>query len=171
MAAARPSREDVLAWMQKTESGAKAAAKRFDLPLPTVKTWVRRARLKRGASPESPTGAGGQGTQGRSNLPSGAGTSPPTGSSAPETASLALDEIATGLAEAARVRARNLSEVSSIGKGEKDTAIALGIIVDKLKIIREMHVEHRQGSGAAGSEDAARRILRALGGSGSDDSG
>jgi len=165
MAGARPSRDQVVAWMRKTGKGQKMAAKHFGIPVGTIKTWLHRARI-RGETP---------GTQDAETCDPGArpgtgeGSPPAVDHRAPETAARALDDIAGTLADAARVRAVHLAQAASVGRGEKDTAIALGIIVDKLKIIREMEGGSRPGPGAAGGPDAARRVLRALGGGGPDD--
>lgn len=156
-ASAPAGRDEVLAWMAATGMGYRRAAEHFGLPVERVKKWSQRA--KEGiASVASPPPA-------KPPVPQRPPVSP-TPDAAPPL--MEADE-PTSPAERERrllvaidARLQRLADPRSIGmRGEQGAAVATGVLIDKLKVLRGLH-----GLGDSG-EDTGRAdpggVLAAMG--------
>lgn len=147
--APRATRDQVLAWIRETGKGSKAAAKHFGLSESTVKSMRRRERELTGERPKTP---------------------PPR---RPTEAGLVtvetVDHITANTVAAIELRLQVLADPESTGlRSQKDTAIALGILVDKLEKLSQVARIVRadddlDGDGPRAREAAAGRVRAALG--------
>lgn len=140
-----PTRDEVLAWLRAHRpQGFRQAGKHFELPSEVVKQLVARplVELQREWDAEDDPAA-------------------------PDPEAPALDEIARLTQEALTRRLRWLATEASVGsKGERDCAIATGILIDKWARVVELARDADgpvDGDGPAAREAAAGRVRSAMG--------
>lgn len=130
---ANASREEVLAWMAATSSGYKQAARHFGLSPDTVKSWRRRANEPHVSHLSTPAP---QNPPHPPPAPPRTPDAPPVLPPAP-TEPFTAAEREEKLLRAVDVRLNVLADPRSVGmRGESTAAVTLGILIDKLKILR-----------------------------------
>lgn len=152
-------RDEVLAWMAATGLGYRKAADHFKIQVETVKSWVKREKGRLSSAPQTPPAK-----QPAPHLPPSApqtlDAAPPPIVEAEEPTSPAERE--RRLLVAIDARLLRLSDPRSVGmRGEQGAAVATGVLIDKLKVLRGLN-----GLGDSG-EDTGRSdpggVLAAMG--------
>lgn len=165
----KPSPQEVLDWMEQNGRGAKAASSYFNraYSVDQINGWRRRGR-----PPPPPPGHHGDPVPRDGETPkvgSGEAKKRPRPPAAPkdvgELAASAdkIDHIERNTLRAIDLRLERLSDPLSVGaKGERDTAIALGILVDKLEKIAGARRMAKGEDADTGAADEA-EVMRAMG--------
>lgn len=153
------SREAVMAWMASTGMGYRKAAEHFSIQVETVKSWVKREKERLTSLPQLPPT--------KPTAPQLPPSAPQADDDAPPALLVALEPITPAERErrllvAIDARLHRLADPRSVGmRGEQGAAVATGVLIDKLKVLRELH-----GLGF-GSEEGGRSdpdgVLEAMG--------